>query len=168
MYAKILSVTAGLGLLAAGTTGCVSTSSYEAMQHEADTARVQARESQIQYAQERLKVHTLEKRNKELKQQTDKWEGNLRTTIERLELLGDDWGQVRDDLIRLNIDRELRRMKGKDRTARATFKLEPRKRPTSTTREAREALDRKGAASDRDDDGLEAVLKEFRSLLGDG
>ncbi len=44
--------------------------------------------------------------------------------MNRLERLANDWGEVRDDLIRQNLDRELQRMKRQGKMAEGTILLQ--------------------------------------------
>ncbi len=162
---RLASMTLVSALMAMGTGGCVSLDMYDEMEREANAARVQAKEARVQYAQERIKVLTLEKRNKELKQQTDKWEANLQTALDRLDGLATDWGAVRDDLLRMNIDRELRSMRSRDGSMRGSFRLEPPKKPAKARKRATRSL---GSPEDRDGKKLEEVLQEFRGLLERG
>ncbi len=149
-------------VLILSTFGCVSLDTYDEIQREADAARAGVREAQVQYAQERLKVLSLEKRNEELKQQTDKWEVNLRGALERLEFLAGEWGDVRDDLIRLNIERELHQMRTRNPNATGAFRLEPRKKPASSRKATQRSLI---IPKNQDRQELEDVLEEFRGLL---
>ena len=158
-----LAMTTGCSVvLILSTFGCVSLDTYDEIQREADAARAGVREAQVQYAQERLKVLSLEKRNEELKQQTDKWEVNLRGALERLEFLAGEWGDVRDDLIRLNIERELHQMRTRNPNATGAFRLEPRKKPASSRKATQRSLI---IPKNQDRQELEDVLEEFRGLL---
>lgn len=146
-----------------GATGCVSVDRYQAMEAEAAQARQQLKEAQVAYAQEKLRTITLEKQNNALKAQTDKWEANLKDTITRLEGLADDWGQVRDDLIRLNMDRELKRMRTENPDAKGVILLEPTGRAVPQKRTAKAV--EKAVTPETEEAELNRVLEQFRNLL---
>ncbi len=152
-----------LVFLAMGATGCVSVDRYQAMEAEAAQAWQQLKEAQVAYAQEKLRTITLEKQNNALKAQTDKWEANLKDTITRLEGLADDWGQVRDDLIRLNMDSELKRMRTENPDAKGVILLEPTGRAVSQKRTAKAV--EKAVTPETEEAELNRVLEQFRNLL---
>lgn len=149
--------------LALGTTGCVSTGTYKAMEQEAAQAKQQLKEAQVAYAQEKLRVITLEKQNEALGAQTEKYQADLKESITKLERLADDWGQVRDDLIRLNMDRELKRMRTENPDAKGVILLEPTSRAVSQERTAKAG--EKTVTPETEEDELNRVLEQFRSLL---
>lgn len=149
--------------LALGASGCVSVGTYDAMKQEADQAKEQLKEAQVAYAQEKLRVLTLEKQNSALKAQTDKYQADLKESIAKLQRLADDWGQVRDDLIRLNMDRELRRLKTENPDAKGVILLEPAGRTVPQERTAQAAEE--AVTPEAEEDELNRVLEQFRSLL---
>lgn len=159
--------------LAMGASGCVSVDRYHALEAETAQVRQQLKEAQVAFAEEKLRVITLEKRNQAMQAETDKYQAHLKATVGKLERLADDWGQVRDDLIRLNMDRELRRMRTQNPDAKGLILLEPEPRPASqeatpqTVPQAspQTAVDTVTITPEMEEDELDRVLEQFRSLL---
>lgn len=152
-----------LVLFTMGATGCVSVDRYQAMKAEAAQAKQQLKEAQVAYAQEKLRVLTLEKQNSALQTQTEKYQADLKESITKLERLADDWGQVRDDLIRLNMDRELRRMRSENPEAKGVILLEPGRRAASKERTARAAEE--AVTPETEEDELNRALEQLRNAL---
>lgn len=117
-----LRVMLGLGaVLPMVTVGCVSTDLYE-------TAKREAQQTQAQLHKEQGRAQALELQNKDLAQRMDKmekWVDKLWHTSERLEGLGKDLDELRDELVRLRIDRELQRQKGRSQSPMGGIRLEP-------------------------------------------
>lgn len=152
------------GVLALTLTGCVSAGTHEALQREADQVKQELERTQALHVEQQKRVQALETRNRELKEQTDKWEANLKATVTRLERLAEGWGQVRDDLIRLNLDRELKDLKAKNPSARAVITLEPEREAAAPEPAGASAAE---SAPSSKHAAIQRVLEEFRTLLGD-
>ena len=90
------------GLFAVAMSGCVSSSTYNEMKQAAEDA-------QRNLQRERQKVQAIEKAEIERKKQMEEWLARLSGTVERLDGMTRSWNDLRVELRRLRIDRELER-----------------------------------------------------------
>lgn len=96
----VAGVLAVLGMVMLLNTGCVSVFAY-------DNALEQAKAADLKYKAEHKKYQELQTRHDDLKAEVDTWTAKLTKAIDRLDRHAKNWGNVRDDLIRLNIEQEL-------------------------------------------------------------
>ena len=144
-----------MGVFVVSSTGCVSSTSYKAVEKEASNA-------QRMYDEEHLRALELEAKNNELAQRMEVWDATLRNTMNRLERLANDWGEVRDDLIRQNLDRELQRMKRQGKMAEGTILLQ-RKRRSPGTDEVAQVEPQVSSAEAKD--RAKGLMKQSRGVL---
>ena len=90
------------GLFAVTISGCVSSGTYQEMKQAAEDA-------QRNLQRERQKVQAIEKAEVERKKQMDEWMSKLGSAVERLDGTARTWSELRLELRRLRIDRELER-----------------------------------------------------------
>ncbi len=163
---RLCVLVASLATFAMGATGCVGADRYRALKDEAAQAKQQLKEAQVAYAKEKLRVITLEKQNDALQAQTQQYHNDLnglKESISKLQGLTDEWFQVRDDLIRLNMDRELARMRKANPEATGVILLEPvseSRAPEQTAQAVEEVI-----TPETTEEELNRVLEQFRSLL---
>src|SRR5262245_32137194 len=86
------------------STGCVSSSKYEAMKREAE-------QTQRELQKERLKMLEVEKVHAERKKLVEEWLGRLEHEVKRLNIIATSWGDLQNELTLLRISRELQRGK---------------------------------------------------------
>ncbi len=90
------------GLVAVAMFGCVSSGTYQEMKQAAEDA-------QRNLQRERQKVQAIEKAEVERKKQMEEWLAKLGGSVERLDGMTKSWNDLRVELRRLRIDRELER-----------------------------------------------------------
>jgi TolA-binding protein len=90
------------GLFAVAMGGCVSSSTYLEMKQAAEDA-------QRNLQRERQKLQAIEKAELERKKQMEEWLAKLSGAVERLDGMTRSWNDLRVELRRLRIDRELER-----------------------------------------------------------
>lgn len=90
------------GLFAVAMYGCVSSGTYQEMKQAAEDA-------QRNLQKERQKVQAIEKAEVERKKQMEEWLSKLGGAVERLDGMAKSWSELRVELRRLRIDRELER-----------------------------------------------------------
>lgn len=92
------------GVVILSSTGCVSSSKYEAV-------KKQAEQTQRELQQERQKMLELEKVSAERRKLMDELISKLGFEVKRLNVIATSWGDLRDELTLLRISRELQRGK---------------------------------------------------------
>jgi chromosome segregation ATPase len=93
------------GMITGSNTGCVSGSTFEDAQ----------RKAAYQLQNEQRIAHELAISNKQLKQRIEELETSLRTTREDLVRTERESKETRDELLKLKIDKEQQRGRGRDR-----------------------------------------------------
>lgn len=102
---RLLSIAVILGLFSLSIPGCVSSSTYKAAKKEAEDLRHELQ-------QERLKVVAVEKMHAQRIKQMEDLANRFGSSVQRLEEVAKNWGDLRNELIRLRINRELQRQRG--------------------------------------------------------
>jgi hypothetical protein len=93
-----------LGFAAGSVSGCVSSSTYEAVKKEAEALRHELQ-------QERLKLGAIEKTYAERMKQMEHMISRLGSSAEQFDRIAKSWGELRMELMALRINRELERQK---------------------------------------------------------
>lgn len=106
-----------IGVLFVFSAGCVSSSSYRAVKKEAEDAQ---RELRI----ERTKMAAIEKFHAERRKQTDELVNKLGLAVDKLDSTTRYWGELRHEIARLRIARELERAKVLDKPSSMSLVLE--------------------------------------------
>lgn len=101
----LLPVVVVLGFCVLSVPGCVSSSAYEAAKKEAGDLRHELQ-------QEHLKVQAMEKMHTQRIKQMEDLASRLGSSVERLDGITKNWGDLRNELVRLRINRELEHQKG--------------------------------------------------------
>jgi TolA-binding protein len=101
---RLLSVAVILGFFLLSVPGCVSSSTYKAAKKEAEDLRHELQ-------QERLKVVAVEKMHAQRIKQMEDLASRFGSSVQRLEDVAKNWSDLRSELVRLRINRELERQK---------------------------------------------------------
>lgn len=102
---RLLSVVAILGFCVLSAPGWVSSSTYQLAKKEAEDLRQELQ-------QERLKVHAMEKMHTQRIKQLEDLTSRLGSSVERFDGMTKNWSDLRNELVRLRINRELERQTG--------------------------------------------------------
>ncbi len=102
---RLLSVVVILGFCVLSVPGCVGSSTYQVAKKEAEDLRHELQ-------QERLKIQAIEKMHTQRSKQMEDLASRLGSSVERLDSITKNWGDLRNELVRLRISRELERQKG--------------------------------------------------------
>lgn len=114
-----------VGMMLAGTlagigSGCVSSERYELTRREAEHAR-------LLYENEQRRAQELAASNQQLKRKLQELEGRLQNEREKLERSVAEYRETRDELFRLNLDRQRQSARVKDRLQET--QRQPEKQP---------------------------------------
>jgi hypothetical protein len=88
------------GVIILSSTGCVSSSKYEAVKREAE-------QTQRELQKERQKMLEVEKVHVERKKLVEEWLGKLRQEVKRLNIIATSCADLQNELTLLRISREL-------------------------------------------------------------
>lgn len=92
------------GFFLVSSSGCVSSGTYQLAQKEAEDA-------QRELKKERDKIAAIEKVQAERKKQMDEWLAKLGSVVDRMDVIAKTFGDLRNEVTRLRISRELERGK---------------------------------------------------------
>ncbi|MEK6526469.1 MAG: hypothetical protein AABZ22_06315 [Nitrospirota bacterium] len=145
-----------LGWMVAGvSTGCVSSSTYELAKSNAENAK-------LLYQNEQRRSQELAATAKQMKLQLETLEATLRDTREKLERTDRDWREARDELLRVKIEREQQRRKGRERVVETLSRIEAEK-PASAPDP--EALLKQQGQSDETKRRLKELMQQLQTAL---
>lgn len=139
------------GLFLVSHTGCVSSSTYQIAKKEAEVA-------QRELKKEQERIAAVEKVQAERKKQMDEWIVKLGGVVDRMDVISRTFGDLRTEVTRMRITRELERGK----TSGISFVLEGEP-PVSQPRE--EMQPRASAPSSDSKQRLKELLHTLQGLL---
>lgn len=125
-----LAIVTVLGMVSWAQTGCVFGSSYELARKDAENAK-------LLYESELRRAQDLAAANKRMKLQIDDLETGFRTAREKADRLEKEYREVRDDLIKLKIEKEQQRHRIKQQLKETQSQLEREKAVLDTEADLR-------------------------------